>query len=131
MIRTARVLLLFVLLLVGSFSLMPNGSLIRFYLYLWEFIGLDPGRFGDNYIYISRAGHVIAYGLLTSLLISAVRSKPLVCTAGVVILAALLEAGQFLTVTRHPHLADFACSALGVLAGFCIWMIAERVAVHR
>lgn len=125
MIRSVRLLLLFMILLVGMFSLMPNGELIQFYLGIWNTLGLHAGRFGDNYLYISRAGHILAYGILTALLISAFRGRPFACTAAVVALAALLEAGQFWTVTRQPHLADFACSALGALLGLGVRRLGE------
>lgn len=121
MVRSVRLLLLLMILLVGIFSLMPNSGLIQFYLGIWNTLGLNAGRFGDNYIYISRAGHILAYGVLTALLISAFRSRPSACTAAAVALAALLEAGQFWTATRQPHLADFACSALGALVGLGVW----------
>lgn len=107
------------LVAIAVLALVPNSVLIQCYFQPWCALGLDPAAFGEHYSLIARIGHIMAFAVLSGVLLRMTRLRPwhaVVIAAG---FAVLLEASQAMTSTRAPRLADLLASLAGVGIGLC------------
>ncbi|GJD43933.1 hypothetical protein AFCDBAGC_1795 [Methylobacterium cerastii] len=88
-------------------------------------IGLRPSVAPAN---VERA---LAYGALGMLFVLAYPRRWPVVLAGVVALAAILELGQGLTLTRHGRLSDFLVKGGAAMLGTVLALAATSIASRR
>lgn len=108
-------------------ALVPNSVLIQCYFQSWCALGLDPTAFGGYFRLLAQTGHVLAYAVLTFLLLRFTRLHPRFVIFTAMSLAALLEASQALSATRTPRFADLLASLVGVGLGSLIGHCRHRV----
>ncbi len=115
-------LLLSVVLLCSS---LPSSAMGCFFVELGGVVGVAPEVVGRHGYFISKAGHVGAYMLLTLLACRAV--KPFWAGVGLVILVGLgTEFLQVLLPSRSARFSDFGFDVFGLGLGSLLLLLARR-----